>query len=72
MSQYYAWLGSNGFQYLFGTTISWSLNVEPELRVLSSLGILDFTLSHISSHFVNKALLYIFSENNFHFLISQD
>ena len=34
--EHYAWLGSSGFQDLFGTKISWLLNISTELCVLSS------------------------------------
>ena len=34
----YAWLESRGFQDLFGTDISWLLNISSELCVLSSPG----------------------------------
>ena len=44
-----AWLVSNGFQGLYGTEVSWLLNISPELSVyhhLAQLDIIDVTLSH--------------------------
>ena len=48
--EHYAWLGSSGFQDLFGTEISWLLNISPELWVLSSPCTFWYPRIHIASY----------------------
>ena len=57
--EHYAWLGSSVFQDLFGTKISWLINISPELWVLSSPCTTWYPWIHIVSYAQSQAKFWI-------------